>query len=204
MEFRMKTCNKCGGDGPFSVDRGAKDGLRRQCKNCDRKYRDGHKEEIAKYYEDHRKERCEYGRVYYQENRKERCEYYRKRYQENKEKITRYVRRYNQTDKGKESERRSNKKTRDKYPEKTKANRKLRSAIRSGKITKPGTCSMSDEHCSGRIHGHHEDYSKPLDVTWLCSYHHARLHRIKREKNRVAGPLLESYYFEQWPTHLDL
>lgn len=26
-----------------------------------------------------------------------------------------------------------------------------------------------------RIHAHHEDYARPLDVVWLCALHHARL-----------------------------
>ncbi len=26
------------------------------------------------------------------------------------------------------------------------------------------------------IHGHHEDYAKPLEVRWLCARHHRRLH----------------------------
>ena len=42
------------------------------------------------------------------------------------------------------------------------------------------------------VQGHHENYSKPLDVLWLCRSHHADLHKIKRrceivDKNYVAG-----------------
>lgn len=45
---------------------------------------------------------------------------------------------------------------------------------------------------TSRVEGHHEDYSKPLDVLWLCRHHHLDLHKIKRrcdvvDKNYVAG-----------------
>ena len=32
---------------------------------------------------------------------------------------------------------------------------------------------------TSHIHGHHEDYSKPLDVLWLCPKHHVGLHKLK-------------------------
>jgi hypothetical protein len=45
------------------------------------------------------------------------------------------------------------------------------------------------ERCGStiRVHGHHEDYSKPLEVMWLCPIHHAERHReIKIEKMAAA------------------
>lgn len=32
---------------------------------------------------------------------------------------------------------------------------------------------------------HHEDYSKPLKVTWLCAIHHTELHRKFLTKTRI-------------------
>lgn len=54
------------------------------------------------------------------------------------------------------------------HPEKQRARAKLNYAVRAGKIDKPDTC----EHCNqkkSRIEGAHHDYTKPFDVTWLCT-----------------------------------
>ncbi len=56
----------------------------------------------------------------------------------------------------------------------------LRCAINAGKITKPATCSnCHDRFSSNSLHGHHSDYSNPLDVQWLCSRCHGLIHRKK-------------------------
>lgn len=39
-----------------------------------------------------------------------------------------------------------------------------------------------------KTHAHHEDYSRPLDVVWLCPCHHARRHRELRDN--PSTPLL--------------
>lgn len=48
-------------------------------------------------------------------------------------------------------------------------------AIRNGSLAH-GPCEMLSGYCSGRIHAHHDDYEKRLDVRWLCSAHHRRHH----------------------------
>lgn len=82
---------------------------------------------------------------------------------------------YRKTKEGKESSKKAHRKEEAKFPEKEMARRKLRHAVASGKIVKPENC----EGCftETELGGHHEDYSKPLDVEWLCDRCHKELHR---------------------------
>ncbi len=51
---------------------------------------------------------------------------------------------------------------------------KVKEALRSGKLTRPAVCSDCGQP-GARVEAHHRDYSKPLDVKWLCSLCHAAL-----------------------------
>jgi len=57
-------------------------------------------------------------------------------------------------------------------PEKYKAHNIVNYALRKGEIFK-SFCFCG----SSKVHAHHEDYSKPLDVKWICPKHHAELHK---------------------------
>jgi hypothetical protein len=59
-----------------------------------------------------------------------------------------------------------------KYPERYKAIYLVSQAIKKGIIKKLNCriCGRKDTQ------GHHSDYSKPLDVDWLCPIHHKLLH----------------------------
>lgn len=59
-------------------------------------------------------------------------------------------------------------------PEKRKASVTLNNAVRDGRLKKE-PCEVCGS--TYRIHGHHEDYAKPLDVHWLCPLHHVEAHR---------------------------
>ena len=60
-------------------------------------------------------------------------------------------------------------------PEKRKAHHAVSNAIRDGKLQK-GLCEVCG---SSSVQAHHDDYSKPLDVRWLCIEHHNEVHRIR-------------------------
>ncbi len=79
---------------------------------------------------------------------------------------------YRQTNVGKEVHRRDSRKHRQLYPEKTKAHNAIDYALKIGQLTKqPCPCGETE------VEGHHKDYSKPLDVDWLCTKCHTKLHR---------------------------
>ena len=61
---------------------------------------------------------------------------------------------------------------RTRYPERRIAMQKVQTAIRNGSLVK-----RSCIKCNSPIStAHHNDYSKPLDVVWLCHRHHMEAH----------------------------
>lgn len=62
-------------------------------------------------------------------------------------------------------------------PHKYDAHLAVEAALRRGELVK-GPCEVCGvgESDGVRIDGHHDDYSKPLEVRWLCRRHHTRLH----------------------------
>lgn len=65
-----------------------------------------------------------------------------------------------------------NKKWREANKHKIKAHRLLRKAMLNGDLLKEPCSRCNDPNAKA----HHEDYSKPLDVIWLCSKHHSDRH----------------------------
>jgi hypothetical protein len=58
------------------------------------------------------------------------------------------------------------------YPEKCKARQLVKNAIKSGKILR-GKCVICN---SENAEAHHEDYTKPLEIIWVCKTHHKEFH----------------------------
>ena len=60
-------------------------------------------------------------------------------------------------------------------PERYRARYALSNAVRDGRIVKSRVCEI----CGAtdiKTHGHHYDYSRPLDVIWLCVVCHQQIH----------------------------
>ncbi len=58
-----------------------------------------------------------------------------------------------------------------KYPERYKAHNAVNNAVRDGRLKKEPCCICG----SLNSQGHHEDYSKPLEVVWVCALHHKEI-----------------------------
>jgi hypothetical protein len=73
---------------------------------------------------------------------------------------------YAKTEAGKKAFGKHTRVQRERSPEKYKAQYALTNAVRLGHIVKPELCSRCGK--KRRLDGHHADYSKPLEVVWLC------------------------------------
>ena len=78
------------------------------------------------------------------------------------------------------------KRSRSKHPEKSRARMAVAYASRRGLLVR-GSCCV----CNGDkyIEAHHEDYSKTLEVMWLCRscHHKLRYMNIDEMKKRIGG-----------------
>jgi len=60
-----------------------------------------------------------------------------------------------------------------KNKERALSRERYRYALRFGKIQR-GPCEVCGT--TEKVEGHHEDYTRPLDVRWLCKEHHRQAH----------------------------
>lgn len=66
-----------------------------------------------------------------------------------------------------------NEKWRKDHPDRKNAHTKLRRAVKNG-VVKQQPCWV----CGEKAEAHHPDYSRPLDVVWLCTIHHRQAHAL--------------------------
>lgn len=91
---------------------------------------------------------------------------------ENRNKKIEYYREYDRN-RGSRQDKYYLREYRRKNPEKFAAHQLVRYAIKNGKLAKK-PCEVCG--AENRLEAHHEDYTRPLDVIWLCSEHHKWIH----------------------------
>ena len=101
----------------------------------------------------------------------------RQYYLKHRNKKLRKFKKYSQSESGKRVRNRNSKKYYAKHRDEYRARSQLNYAISTGR-TEKGPCVTCGDVSS---HGHHEDYSKPLEVIWLCRRCHTELHNVKRQ-----------------------
>ncbi len=163
----MKTCKTCNTTKPYSdfyKHSQMTDGYLNTCKECKRKQQQEIRNNNLEYYQNYDRNRP---------NKEERNE-------KNKQ--------YLKTENGKLSHAKSIKRSKEKYPLKYKAKTAVGNAVRDGKLIKPTTCeSCGAITLSKRLEGHHCDYSKPLEVMWLCIPCHKEWHKNNTPLNSDEG-----------------
>jgi hypothetical protein len=82
---------------------------------------------------------------------------------------------YSQTEAGKQARKKATKTYHKRYPMKYAAHVIFRNYVRDGKIIAETFCSCCKS--TEKIEGHHDDYTKPLEVRWLCEKCHKEWHR---------------------------
>lgn len=159
--MKTKHCNKCGKDKPiedFGLNRTAKDGRQHQCKACKVAYP------------------LEWRRAN-PEKHQELMRCFRAK-ESTKEKERQYSREYNARHRDRLAKARREWVAR--YPEKVAAHAAVERALKSGKLVRADSC----ERCgtSAALDGHHPDYSKPLEVEWLCRKCHRAEHPLATQQ----------------------
>lgn len=148
----MKTCKTCNTDKPLSsfyVHKAMADGHLNICKDCTKARVSKHRMLNIDYIKQYDKKRAMIP----------------KRVNARKE--------YEKTEAGKKAKIKALQNYKEKHTERYYAQKALGNAIRDGKITKMACFICGNE----QVQGHHPDYSRPLDVIWLCVKHHNEIHK---------------------------
>lgn len=140
-----------------------------QCKKCEIE-----KPESEFYANDKTCKLCR--REMVKANRERNAEYYmeydKKRFKEDP-RVSERHKKYQQTESGKAATLKAKKKWQEQNPVKRAVHVITGNAVRKGLLKK---CACEVCGSKARIHAHHDDYSKPLEVRWLCAQHHTEWH----------------------------
>lgn len=178
----MKICNVCKEEKKYIEFFKSRNGLETFCKKCkcqkrrDRKAKDPDKCNEKTRLQSKKQRESDKFKVWRKEHQRKNREKIRKQQREyselNREKVREYNRSYRNRnfEKFKESHRKSC----EKYPERYKARKMLNYAIEYGYITRKERCERCEIFL--KTEAHHPDYSKPLEVVWMCKSCHTKEH----------------------------
>ncbi|MDR1837573.1 MAG: hypothetical protein LBQ89_07945 [Treponema sp.] len=128
-------------------------------------YRQSHLEQIRRNERENYRRNApkirEQKRIYFEEHPEIAKEIRDRAYDKNSEKRKAYSRRYSVE-----------------CPEKRYAHSLIQRLIETGEINRK-PCSVCGSE--NRIEAHHKDYSKPLEIIWLCHKHHMEIHKLIKE-----------------------
>ena len=171
-----KRCSKCFSEqsvNEFYPSKYTKEGRQSKCKACEVKYRLANQTSIklrkAKYHVSNREKVLKRLEKYRSKNANRNREREKARYVQIKLDPEKYAKL--------QSRRRIQKTLRLRNPTHVKANSKVSTAVRFGKIVRPNECSNCG--CQCKPEAHHDSYEKSqwLVVRWLCKSCHAAHHR---------------------------
>lgn len=186
----MRTCKRCKeekDDSQFGKLKCSKDGVNPRCRQCccnSVKRSTKSPKAIAK--------KKIYVAEWQKQNREKRLEQSRSWYERNLEKAREMsleaTRKYLSTENGRKKANERASKWDNENPIKRRVHDRTMYAVETGKLIRPSQCSQCDKECTP--HAHHEDYSKPYDVIWLCStchfyLHHKHKHHAERTSEKT-------------------
>ena len=147
--------------------------LRKQCRSCISKMAwDNIRKNPLRYASILAYSR-KYSRKYKKKNREEVLRKMRERARRNRPAMNEYKRKFRKTEVYKSWYERYKQKNKIKFD----ARKVLRDSVYRGKIIRKPCMRCGSKTM---VEGHHPDYSKPLDVLWLCRKHHQELHLSTR------------------------
>ena len=172
--MEMRKCKVCGEVKPITDYYKHAGYYDTKCKECAKAY-------SRQYQREHREERIAYSRKYYAEHRADSLAHSKKWVEENREKHREHCRKSNLLHASERAE--YTKQYRKNNPDKYKATSRINHLVEKGKLAKPMACEVCGK--VGRVEAHHANYSKPLDVIWVCKKCHYKLDEERREKERA-------------------